>query len=67
MLYESMLGPRLGEIWAFVRNIRAILKGFKPHEANFKSDECLALWPHEPHDASHSTLGPPVLEHQASD
>ena len=39
----------------------------QPHEANFKSDECLALWPHEPHDASHSTLNAPVLEHQASD
>ena len=67
MLYESMLGPRLGEIWAFVHNIGAILKGFKPHEANLKSDECLALWPYEPHDASHSTLNAPVLEHQASD
>ena len=67
MLYESILSPRLGEIWAFVRNIRAILKGSKPHEANLKSDECLALWPHEPHDASHSTLSAPVLEHQASD
>ena len=46
-----MLGPRPGEIWAFVRNIRAILKGFEPHGANFKSDECLAFWSHEPHQA----------------
>ena len=34
-----------------MRNIRAILKGFEPHGANFKSDECLAFWPHEPHQA----------------
>ena len=45
------LGPRPGGIWAFVRSICAILKGFQPHEANFKSGECLAFWPHEPHDA----------------
>ena len=64
MLYESMLGPRLGEIWAFVRNIRAILKGSEPHGANFKSDKCLAFWPY---GASLSTLDALVLEHQASD
>ena len=34
-----------------MRNIRAILKGFEPHGANFKSDECLEFWPHEPHEA----------------
>ena len=50
-LCESCLGPRPGEIWAFVRNIRTILKGFEAHGANFKSDECLEFWPHEPHQA----------------
>ena len=44
------MGPRPGGIWAFVRSICAILKGFQPHEANFKSGECLAFWPHEPHE-----------------
>ena len=34
-----------------MRNIRAILKGFEPHGVPFKSDECLAFWPHEPHQA----------------
>ena len=44
------MSPQPGGISAFVRNISAILKGFQPHEANFKSGECLAFWPHEPHD-----------------
>ena len=34
---ELCLGPRAVEIRAFVRNIRAISKGFEPHGANFKS------------------------------
>ena len=44
--------PRRGEIWAFVRNIRGFLMGFQPHGADLKSGECLAFWPHEPHDAA---------------